>query len=64
MKKGGIMVVNTVLLGSVSSVLEKLEELNFNTEIVQLQVSRGHPLPWNLMLKGQNPVFIISGEKR
>jgi len=64
MKKGGRMVVNTVLLGSVSSVLEKLEELNFNTEIVQLQVSRGHPMPWNLMLKGQNPVFIISGEKR
>ncbi len=64
MKKGGRMVVNTVLLGNVSSVLEKLEKLNFNTDIVQIQVSCGHPMPWNLMLKSQNPVFIISGEKK
>ncbi|WP_457553754.1 precorrin-6y C5,15-methyltransferase (decarboxylating) subunit CbiE [Desulfobacula sp.] len=64
MKKRGVMVVNTVLLGNVTSVLEKLNQLNFNTDIVQIQVSHGHPMPWNLILKSQNPVFIISGEKR
>jgi len=64
MGKGGVMVINTVLLGNVTSVLEKLDQLNFNTDIVQIQVSQGHPMPWNLMLKSQNPVFIISGEKR
>jgi precorrin-6Y C5,15-methyltransferase (decarboxylating) len=64
MKKGGVMVVNTVLLGNVTSVLEKMDQLNFNTNIVQIQVSHGHHMPWNLMLKSQNPVFIISGEKR
>jgi len=64
MKSGGIIVVNTVLLDSVSVSLETLEELNFITEIVQVQVSRGHRMPQSLMLKSQNPVFIISGEKR
>jgi precorrin-6Y C5,15-methyltransferase (decarboxylating) len=64
MKKGGVMVVNTVLVGNVTSVLEKMDQLNFKTDIVQIQVSRGHHMPWNLMLKSQNPVFIISGEKR
>ncbi len=64
MQKGGVMVVNTVLLGNVTSVLKKMAQLNLNTDIVQIQVSRGHHMPWNLMLKSQNPVFIISGEKR
>jgi len=64
MKKGGVMVVNTVLLGNLTSVLEKMDQLNFNTDIVQIQVSYGHPMPWTLMLKSQNPVFIISGEKK
>lgn len=63
MKKGGIMVVNTVLLVSVTSTLETLTQLNFKTDIVQVQISKGHKMPWNLMLKSQNPVFIISGEK-
>ncbi|MCP3872120.1 MAG: precorrin-6y C5,15-methyltransferase (decarboxylating) subunit CbiE [Desulfobacteraceae bacterium] len=64
MKKGGVIVVNTVLLANVTAVLEKMDQLHFNTDIVQIQVSRGHHMPWNLMLKSQNPVFIISGEKR
>jgi precorrin-6Y C5,15-methyltransferase (decarboxylating) len=63
MEKGGVIVVNTVLLASTISVLETLDKLKFKTDMVQIQVSHGHKMPWSLMLKSQNPVFIIFGEK-
>lgn len=64
LKKKGIMVINTVLLDNVAKIIKTLDTLNFSTEIVQIQVNCGHKMPWNLMLKSYNPVFIISGEKR
>lgn len=61
LKPCGVIVMNTVLLGNVNTALTTLEKRGFETDIVQIQVSTGQAMPWNLMLKGGNPVFIIRG---
>ncbi|PID74144.1 MAG: bifunctional cobalt-precorrin-7 (C(5))-methyltransferase/cobalt-precorrin-6B (C(15))-methyltransferase [Desulfobacterales bacterium] len=61
---GGVMVINTVLLDSLSAGLGELENAGWETEIVQMQISRGHDMPWSRMLKAQNPLWIIRAEKQ
>ncbi len=61
LKAGGVIVVNTVLIQSVSAALETLRELDFETETVQIQVGMGKPMPWGERLEAQNPVWIILG---
>ncbi len=60
----GRIVINTVLLKNMASSLEILEELGFETEIIQMQINYGHKMPWNQMLKSHNPVWIIQGIKK
>lgn len=60
----GVVVVNTVLLGNVHTAMNTLETLGFETDITQVQVNTGHAMPWNVMLKAGNPVFIIRGVKQ
>lgn len=60
---GGIIVINTVLLKSMADSIETLEQLGFDVDIIQMQISNGHLMPWNRMLKSQNPVWIIWGKK-
>lgn len=63
LKPNGIIVVNTVLLSNVQTAMNTLKHAGLDTDIVQIQVSTGHNMPWDLMLKAQNPVFIIRGTK-
>lgn len=63
LRAGGVMVVNTVLIQSVSAALEMLEELGFETDMVQMQVSGGKKMPWGARLEAQNPVWIVQGKK-
>lgn len=63
LKPNGIIVVNTVLLSNVQTAMATLKEAGLEIDIVQIQVSTGHAMPWDLMLKAQNPVFVISGRK-
>ena len=63
LKPTGIVVVNTVLLTSVSQALETLKELGLRTDMVQVQINRGREMPWGERLDAQNPVWIISGLK-
>lgn len=58
---GGVIVINTVLLKNMTNSLETLKLLGFQTEIIQMQVNYGYEMPWNEMLKSQNPVWIIRG---
>ena len=60
---GGIIVINTVLLGTMGESLSCLEDLDFDTDLVQVQVSRSHTMPHSTMLKAQNPVWVIRGRK-
>ena len=60
----GRIVVNTVILKSVTCALEVLSQLGFETEVVQIQISRSRPMPWGERLQAENPVFIISATKK
>ena len=59
----GIIVINTVLLQNVETTFAVLKNKGFQTEIVQVQISRGKDMPWGQRLEAQNPVWIISGKK-
>jgi len=61
LKPGGRMVINTVMMESLSAALAELEALHFETQVVQIQVSEGRPMPGGgHRLRAGNPVWIIS----
>ena len=61
LKKDGLMVVNTVLLNNVDSVVSAFKDMGLQTDVVQVQVSRGKQMPWGERLEALNPVWIITG---
>jgi precorrin-6Y C5,15-methyltransferase (decarboxylating) len=61
LKPAGVMVVNTVLIPNVETARTTLEKLDFNTEIIQVQINRSRQMPWAARLEPLNPVWIISG---
>ncbi|WAI01739.1 precorrin-6Y C5,15-methyltransferase (decarboxylating) subunit CbiT [Methanogenium organophilum] len=61
-KVSGRIVVNAVLLDTVSRAVAKMKELGIFVEVVHLQVSRSYELVGDLMFKPIHPVFIIVGE--
>jgi precorrin-6Y C5,15-methyltransferase (decarboxylating) len=60
---GGILVINTVLLGSLALAREALEGLGLGHDTVQLQVSRSSPMPWDERLAPLAPVWIVKACK-
>lgn len=63
LKPGGILVINTVLLGSLALARETLDGLDFSLETIQIQVNRSSPMPWSERLVPQTPVWIIQAKK-
>ncbi len=61
LKPGGVIVINTILFSSLDKAMAALQSLGFSTEVVQVQVSRGKPMPSGQRLEALNPVWIISG---
>ena len=61
LKPKGIIVINTVLIPNVETARATLEKLEFNTEIIQVQITRSRPMPWAARLEAGNPVWIITG---
>ncbi|WP_165077029.1 precorrin-6Y C5,15-methyltransferase (decarboxylating) subunit CbiT [Methanogenium sp. MK-MG] len=61
-KVHGRIVVNAVLLGTVSRTVRKMKEMGIFVEALHIQVSRSHELVGDLMFKPIHPVFIIVGE--
>jgi precorrin-6Y C5,15-methyltransferase (decarboxylating) len=61
LKPEGVMVINTVLIPNVETARATLEKLNFNTEIIQVQINRSRQMPWAERLEPLNPVWIVSG---
>jgi len=58
----GRIVVNAVLLDTVSRTVNKMKELGIFLEVVHVQVSRSYELAGDIMFKPINPVYIIVGE--
>ena len=64
LRPSGVIVVNTALLSSMISAIEVMEGVGFRTEMVQVQVNRSRKMPWSQRLEAENPVWIISGDKK
>ncbi|MFO7931080.1 MAG: precorrin-6y C5,15-methyltransferase (decarboxylating) subunit CbiE [Desulfosalsimonas sp.] len=60
----GIMVVNVVVLENLASCLEVFEELGFETDVTQVQISRSSAMDAGKRLAAQNPVFVVTGTRR
>lgn len=54
------IVINVIALESIATVLNILKELKIEAEIVSLQVSKAEKAGSYHLMKGQNPVYIIS----
>ncbi|MBC2711480.1 MAG: precorrin-6y C5,15-methyltransferase (decarboxylating) subunit CbiE [Desulfosarcina sp.] len=63
LKPGGIIVVNTVLIANLTAATQALEDLGFNIDMIQIQVSRATPMPFSHRLEAANPVWIIAGSR-
>jgi precorrin-6B C5,15-methyltransferase / cobalt-precorrin-6B C5,C15-methyltransferase len=59
----GVIVINSVVVQNFQTALNLLKELNFNPEVVQVQISRLKAMPFGDRLEALNPVWIISGTK-
>ena len=55
------IVINAVLLSTVSDAVNALQELGLFCEVVQVQVSRSHAIAGSIMFKPIDPVYIIVG---
>lgn len=63
LKKGGIMVINTILINRLEKITEVLRKLNFETEVIHVQIGRGKEMPHGVRMEALNPVWIITGVK-
>ena len=55
------IVVNAVLVSTLSTVTDTMQALGIFREAVQVQVSRSHPLGKSVMFRPIDPVYIIVG---
>jgi cobalt-precorrin-6B (C15)-methyltransferase len=64
-KKGSArFLVSAVRIETVALALDIMKKNNVFKELLQIQLSRGNELAGGIMLKPENPVFLISGETR
>ena len=64
LKPDGVLVINTVLLASLTAAVDCLSDSGWIVEVVQLQVSRAKEMPYGRRFNAQNPIWIIRAEKR
>ena len=55
------MVVTAALLETLEAARTALEQAGWEVEVVQVQVSRSHPLAGGTALQALNPVWIVTG---
>jgi precorrin-6Y C5,15-methyltransferase (decarboxylating) len=63
LQSGGRIVVNAVTLDSLEEARRELERSGLRTEVISLQVGRGKELAGRVMMKAENPIFIVTAEK-
>jgi cobalt-precorrin-6B (C15)-methyltransferase len=57
-------VVSAVRIETVAIALDIMKKNNVFKELLQIQLSRGNELAGGIMLKPENPIFLIIGENR
>ena len=63
LRGGGTMVINTVLINRLEKITGVLKKMNFETEIVHVQIGRGKEMSYGVRMEALNPVWIITGTK-
>jgi precorrin-6Y C5,15-methyltransferase (decarboxylating) len=61
LKPAGIIVINTVLIDTLTTAMHTLEGLGFELDMVQIQVNQATAMPFSHRLEAANPVWIITG---
>ncbi len=59
----GKIVINTVLMETLSLAVSVLEEKGFGVSLTQAQISKSRDMPWGRRMEALNPVWIISAQK-
>ncbi len=60
---GGRIVVNAVVLETVTASLAIFRELGLAADVVELQVGMGAEMPAGTRISAANPVFVVTGER-
>jgi len=63
-KRSARFVVSAVRIETIALVLDIMKKNGVFKELLQIQLSRGNELAGGIMLKPENPVFLICGENR
>jgi cobalt-precorrin-6B (C15)-methyltransferase len=63
-KRSVRFVVSAVRIETVAIALDIMKKNGVFKELLQIQLSRGNELAGGIMLKSENPVFLILGESR
>ena len=61
LKPAGIIVINTILIDTLTAAMHTLDGLGFDLDMVQIQVNRATTMPFSHRLEAANPVWIITG---
>ena len=65
LKWEGRIVINSILLETSCTAVDKLNRLGFkNVEVVQVAIAKGRRIPQGTMMIARNPITLISGVKR
>jgi cobalt-precorrin-6B (C15)-methyltransferase len=56
------IVVNAVLLSTLSQAVATMQQLGILCEVVQVQVARSHEIAGSIMFKPIDPVYVIVGK--
>ena len=64
LKSKGRIVITAILVDTKVEAINKLKELGYNPQIMEINVSKGRVLDRGIMMMGENPIAIISAKKR
>lgn len=54
------IVINSIMIETLTQALDYLTQLNYNTDVVQVSISKLEPISYGHMFVPQNPVFILT----
>lgn len=60
----GRIIVTAILVDTKVEAVNKLKDLGYNPQIMEVNISKGRVLDRGIMMMGENPIAIISAKKR
>jgi len=63
LKEDGTVVINAITVETVYKALEEMKKRKYQFEVILVSISKGESAGNYTLMKGQNPVYIITGKK-